>query len=213
MHTLASVLFRHGDPRWADLPSEALALLEPLPPGPALVEALTEVARVEMLQGRHDAAISSAERALKLADELGLERPARALGYRGSSRADRGDPLGIQDMREAIPLATLAGRGREVASLHNNLGVALWVFEGPQAALTELAAGVGYATARGLTEIAVWTTAQHPRPALRRRPARRGTRNSRHPRRALRRQPGHRGRGAKRASSHSRAARHTSPGG
>ena len=75
MHTLASVLFRHGDPRWADLPSEALALLEPLPAGPALVEALTAVARVEMLQGRHDAAISSAERALKLADELGLERP------------------------------------------------------------------------------------------------------------------------------------------
>ena len=158
MHTLSIVLFRLGDPRWADLPSEALALLEPLPPGPALVEALTEVARVEMLQGRHEAAISSAERALTLADELGLERPARALGYRGSSRADLGDPLGIQDMREAIPLATLAGQGREAAILHNNLGVNLWTFEGPQAALAELATGIVFSTARGLTEMADWTT-------------------------------------------------------
>ena len=61
-------------------------------------------------------------------------------------------------MREAIPLATLAGQGREVATLHNNLGVELWTFEGPQAALTELATGVAYATARGLTEIGDWTT-------------------------------------------------------
>ena len=158
MHTLSNVLFRLGDSRWADLPSEALALLEPIPPGPALVEALTEVARVEMLQGRHDAGTRFAQRALTLADELGLERPGRALGYRGSSRADLGDPLGIQDIREAIPLATMAGRGREVATLHNNLGVTLWTFEGPQAALTELATGVAYATARGLTEIGDWTT-------------------------------------------------------
>jgi tetratricopeptide (TPR) repeat protein len=159
MHTLSYVLFRLGDPRWADLPSEARALLEPLPPGPALIDALTEVARVGMLQGRHDAAISSAERALTLADELGLDRPARALGYRGSSRADLGDPLGLQDLREAIPLATLAGQGREAATLHNNLGVELWVFEGPQAALTELATGIAVATARGLTEMGDWTTA------------------------------------------------------
>ena len=34
-------------------------------------------------------------------------------------------------MREAIALATEAGQGREVALLHNNLGAALWVFEGP----------------------------------------------------------------------------------
>ena len=50
-------------------------------------------------------------------------RPARALGYRGMARADLGDPGGLQDFREAIELATEAGQGREVALLHNNLGV------------------------------------------------------------------------------------------
>ena len=59
-----------------------------------------------------------------LAEELGLPRPARALGYRGMARADLGDPGGLEDFREAIELATEAGQGREVALLHNNLGVA-----------------------------------------------------------------------------------------
>ena len=61
-------------------------------------------------------------------------------------------------MREAIPLATLVGQGREAATLHNNLGVELWIFEGPQAALAELATGIAFSTARGLTEMADWTT-------------------------------------------------------
>ena len=158
MHTLNIVLFRLGDPRWADLPSQALALLEPLPTSPALVEALTEVASVAWLQGRHDTAIRSAERALTLADDLGLEHPARALGFRGGSRAYLGDSRGIQDMREAISLATLAGQGRDVALLHNNLGINLWGYEGPDAALAELATGIAYATARGLTELSNMTT-------------------------------------------------------
>ncbi len=33
MGTLSIVLFRLGDPRWVELPAEAAALLEPLPPG------------------------------------------------------------------------------------------------------------------------------------------------------------------------------------
>ena len=75
-------------------------------------------ARAEALQGIPDAAISVADRALTLADELTFERPPRALGYRGSARADIGDAAGIEDMREAIRLATNAGQGREVALLH-----------------------------------------------------------------------------------------------
>jgi class 3 adenylate cyclase/tetratricopeptide (TPR) repeat protein len=166
MHTLSIVLFTRGDPRWADLPSEALALLEPLPPGSALIEALTEVARVEALQGSPDAAISVAERALALADQLALDRPPRALGYRGSSRADLGDPLGIEDMCEAIRLATDAGQGREVALLHNNLGFARWALLGPQAAIAELDTGIAYAHARGLTEATAWATVSRLEPVF-----------------------------------------------
>ena len=158
MNALSVVLLSRGDPRWAELPREALALLDPLPAGSALIEALSEVARAEALRGSPDAAISVAERALRLADELALDRPPRALGYRGTARTDIGDAAGIEDMREAIRLATNAGQGREVALLHNNLGFARWAFQGPKAAITELDNGIAYANARGVAEAADWAT-------------------------------------------------------
>ena len=67
--------------------------------------------------------IGYAEQALSLAGQLGLERPARALGFRGMARSNLGDPGGLDDFREAIVLATEAGQGREVAILHNNLAL------------------------------------------------------------------------------------------
>jgi class 3 adenylate cyclase/tetratricopeptide (TPR) repeat protein len=156
MNLLSLVLHGLADPRWSELPPQALNLLDPHPPGPALVETLTEVARVEMLQGRQEAAIGSAERALALADELGLPRSARALGYRGSTRCDLGDPLGLEDMRAAIVIADQGGQGREVSVLHNNLGIALWGYEGPEAALAELRHGIDYATSHGMSSQADW---------------------------------------------------------
>ena len=166
INQLSDVLSRLADPHWADLPAQALTLLEPLPPGPALIEALGDVARMEALQGRPDTAIRVADRALTLAGDLGLERPPRALGFRGLGRSNLGDARGLDDMREAIRLATAAGQGREVAILHNNLGWALSAFDGPQAALAELRTGIAFATARGLTEAADWTTASTLSPLL-----------------------------------------------
>jgi class 3 adenylate cyclase/tetratricopeptide (TPR) repeat protein len=153
MGMLGLALARLGDPRTWTLPVEALALLEPLGPSPELVAALTEVALGDAIQGRSEDAIVVAQRTLGLASELGLPRPARALGVRAMARANLGDPRGLRDYREAIDLATEAGQGREVARLHNNLGIRLWDFEGPAAALEVLHEGVAYAKARGLTEI------------------------------------------------------------
>ncbi len=153
MGTLGSVASRLGDRRWSELPSEALALLEPLGPSPELVGALTEVGRVEALLGRSAQAIALTERALGMAEELGLGCPARTLGFRGLARGDLGDSGGLADMREAIALATDAGQGREVALLHNNLGAALWVFEGPEASLEVMHAGIAFARTRGLAEM------------------------------------------------------------
>jgi tetratricopeptide (TPR) repeat protein len=93
------------------------------------------------------------ERALTLASELGLDHPARALGYRGLARAALGDPGGLQDYREAIELASQAGQGRDVALLKNNLGVDLLSFEGPAASLAVFREGIAFAGARGLTEM------------------------------------------------------------
>ena len=140
-----------GDPRSWSLPVEALALLEPIGPSPALVVAFTEVAFTCALQGRSEDAIGLADRALGLASELGLPRPPHALGCRGLARCSLGDPRGLEDYREAIELATEAGLGSEVAMLHNNLGVTRWVFEGPEAYLEVLREGIAYAKPRGLT--------------------------------------------------------------
>ena len=91
--------------------------------------------------------------ALQLADALGLDRSARALGYRGMARVSLGDPVGLDDYRAAIALATEAGQGREVAVLHNNLGVALWSYEGPRRP-RRVRQRHRFASACGLTAIA-----------------------------------------------------------
>jgi class 3 adenylate cyclase/tetratricopeptide (TPR) repeat protein len=153
MGTLGVALQRLADPRTWALPFETVRLLEPLGPSPALVGALIEVARVDALQERSEDAIRVAERALRLAQELGLPPPARALGYRGMGRAGLGDPRVLEDLREAIKLATEAGQGREVALLHNNLGYMLWSFEGPASSLAILRDGIAFAQARGMTEM------------------------------------------------------------
>jgi hypothetical protein len=159
MGTLSTVLFQLGDPRWAELPAEAVALLEPLPPGLEVVGALTELARAEALQGRGEAGLRYAEQALALAERPSLPRPAthpRLPGYFPRHVRDRG---GLDDFREAITLATEAGQGREVANLHNNLGISLWRDEGPADALEVLRAGIEFAQTRGLTEAADKMTA------------------------------------------------------
>jgi class 3 adenylate cyclase/tetratricopeptide (TPR) repeat protein len=158
MGALSVVATNLGDPRQWTLPAEALVLLEPLGPTPELVGALTEVVRAEALQGRLADAVRDAERAIATASELGLPRPARAIGYLGTARFGLGDPASLDDFRDAIELATQAGQGREVALLHNNLGVALWGIEGPAASLEVIREGIAYARARGLTEILLTLT-------------------------------------------------------
>ena len=159
MITLPRVLGRLADPRGWVLPAEALVVLEPLPPGPEQVAALTEAASVEALQDRSEAAIGYADHALALAARLGLSRPARALGFRGMARCELGDRGGLDDYREAIVLAIEAGQGREVAALHNDFAIALWPVEGPRAALEVLQAGIVFARARGVTEMTEGLTA------------------------------------------------------
>jgi tetratricopeptide (TPR) repeat protein len=154
MNTLSNVLQTMGEPRAWSLASEALELLEPLGPSTELVAVLTELAANEALQGDPAAAIRDANRAVDLARDLGLARPARAVGYLALASAERGDPSAIERFEEAIELATEAGQGREVALLHNNFGVTLVTFRGPAAALEILREGTRFAEGIGNTEIA-----------------------------------------------------------
>jgi class 3 adenylate cyclase/tetratricopeptide (TPR) repeat protein len=158
MLTLALVAHGVGDSRWVTLPSEVVELLEPLPPSGVMVAALTALAFNEYLQGDAPAAMSHAEQALALADQLGLDRPPRTLSVRGQARAGLGDPAGLGDIRDAIDLATRAGQARTAAVLYNNMGLDVWGFEGPVAALEVQHAGIAFGRARGLTEMVEHTT-------------------------------------------------------
>jgi class 3 adenylate cyclase/tetratricopeptide (TPR) repeat protein len=149
---LCDVLREYGDPRWMELPGQAVALLEPLEPARGLVEALSKLAASEYLQGRNNEAVRVAEQALALADRLGLERPARVLGARGVARANLGDARGLDDLREATAQAAAAGEGLAAVSLYNNLGVTLRTFEGPRASLEVLDTAIAFAQQRGLAQ-------------------------------------------------------------
>jgi class 3 adenylate cyclase/tetratricopeptide (TPR) repeat protein len=147
---LSDVLWTMGDPRSRQVVDEAVALLESVPPGPDLVAAYTERARLECLRGESREAIEEAGRAMALASRLGLEEPARALGYLGLARSNTGDAGGLDDVRRALALTTERGQGRESAVLYNNLSRELWVMEGPAAALSVYGEGIEFAERRGI---------------------------------------------------------------
>jgi tetratricopeptide (TPR) repeat protein len=156
MFPLVQVMLELGDPRTFEMGDQALAILEPLSPGPELVGALIEVARASALGAESVEGVRFAERALALAADLGLPTPARALGYRGLARCELGDPAGIADMRKALQIALDAGQGREAGLLYNNLSRVLLAFEGPVAALEMSRMGIAFDEARGLTGLALW---------------------------------------------------------
>ena len=58
-------------------------------------------------------------------------------------------------MRRALALALEQGQGRDAAVLHNNLALASWQYEGPQAALDACREGIDFCERRGITEFAL----------------------------------------------------------
>ena len=147
-----STLGSLGDARGFDLHREALATLEPLAPGPGLVAALGVVSIDEILQGRSDAGLDLAERAVALSVELGLEPSPKVLTALGLARCSLGDRRGVDDLRQAVVLATRAGQGHRVTNGLNNLAAVLFDLEGPKAALQTLREGIAFGQARGLAD-------------------------------------------------------------
>ena len=177
--TLSRVLGVLGDPRSWSLPVEALALLEPLGPSPALVGCAHRGGRHRRapgeVRGRDRARRPGARARLRARPPPSSARP----GCRGLARCSLGDSGGLDDFREAIELATEAGLGSEVAMLHNNLGVTLWAFEGPEAYLEVLREGIAYAKPRGLTATLDILMLSSLDALVEHRPARRGARPGR----------------------------------
>jgi tetratricopeptide (TPR) repeat protein len=150
MFTHFGVLQMLDDPRtWTIMP-EAQALLEPLPPSAELVDVIARIAGNEVLQGRPESALPMVERALAIAEQLGIVNRSLPLRVRGLARVSLGDEAGVEDLRDAIPMAIDAG-GRGVPAAYADLGICLSWTEGPRACLEALREGIAFATARGLT--------------------------------------------------------------
>jgi class 3 adenylate cyclase/tetratricopeptide (TPR) repeat protein len=148
---LTSVLYRLGDPREIKVLEEGIELLE-AQPGSELVDAYAEMAGTKMVQGVYNDAIEWSERALELAEQLELDQPARAVGFRGYARTALGELGGVEDMRTSLALATERGLGRDAAVQHNNLALATLAFEGPAPALDAFRAGIDFTERRGISE-------------------------------------------------------------
>ena len=159
---LSSALRQTGDPHNRELIAEAVTLLEAEEPGPELVKAYAQLARGNAIDADYVEAIAAAERALELAARLGLAEPARALGYRGVSRAYPGDAQGLADMRRALALAVDQGLGLDAATLYNNLALGTWQHEGPRAALALCAEGIDFSERRGITGWALAIAGMRP---------------------------------------------------
>ncbi len=151
-NTRSAVLQRLNIEGVSELRRELLSWLESLPTSPELLDALATVAFDLLSTGQPDEAIALAERAITLAAEAGLPIPARALAYRAGARCVKGDAGGLADFREAIELGAQAGQGRTTSMIYNNLGVEIWSFEGPTAALEVFGEGLRFAEARGLQD-------------------------------------------------------------
>ena len=96
MTDLAGALSFLNDPRCPELRMEVVALLELLPPGRELVDALGFLAGEHALAyGRLEEAEGLANRSLAVAADLGLPRPALALGVACRRAYLLGDPGGV----------------------------------------------------------------------------------------------------------------------
>ncbi|TMM24443.1 MAG: hypothetical protein E6F94_09585 [Actinobacteria bacterium] len=159
---LARVTHRLAGGRQVALAADAVELLEQEPPGPALVAAHTELASAHFLTGVYGEAIAAAERAVTLAQMLGLPEPARALGVHGNARDFGGNPEGLAEMERALALLIEQGEGNEAAILQNNLAIARYPLEGPAGSLADFEQGIAFCEQRGLTSQAETLEADCP---------------------------------------------------
>jgi class 3 adenylate cyclase/tetratricopeptide (TPR) repeat protein len=139
----------------------ALQLLEPGPAGAELVRAYTIRTWISLFQGRLAGTVELADRAVALAQDLGLEdEEARCYGYRGMTRFWSGDRAGIEDVETAVERLRELGNWEQLAIARVNLADCRWMAEGPASGLEHCAASIKVAEQRGAVQEAMWARAE-----------------------------------------------------
>jgi predicted ATPase/DNA-binding CsgD family transcriptional regulator len=100
----------------------ALEVLEPLPPGPELAMAYSNLAELRMLDHDLEGTLRWGERAIALAEKLGeTETLVHALANVGTARHYAGNERGVEELTRSLDLALKAGlvdhAGRALANL------------------------------------------------------------------------------------------------
>jgi len=155
----AQSILRFGDAA-RSLLTEAIEILEAQDPGPELARAYSRMAGHLYVAGDNEGAITWADKAIALSDDLGLDDEAiLALQYRGAARSQTGDRAGLDDLREALRRGLELGLGQEVATTYNNLAYELWFWEGPQAATAMWDEMAEFCRTRGFSMLVMWAKA------------------------------------------------------
>jgi class 3 adenylate cyclase len=130
----------------------SLALLEPLAPGPELIETYARMASLESMSGGSpQLGLDWAEKAVSLGEELRLPRElSRAYQWRGLMRCELGDLAGIEDLERGLAMA-LEFRQVGVIPAYVNLADQVWRQRGPAAALEIQTTAIEFAERRGGT--------------------------------------------------------------
>jgi ATP/maltotriose-dependent transcriptional regulator MalT len=102
--------------------SDALRLLEPLPPGPELAMAYSNVAQLRMLGRETEEAVAWGGRAIELAERLGeQEILVHALNNVGTAEYQAGAEEGRAKLERSLELALAAGLEEHAARAYTNL--------------------------------------------------------------------------------------------
>jgi DNA-binding SARP family transcriptional activator len=153
--------FRGETGRARALLDDAVGLLEREAPGPELARAYAQMARRHTLAERWEEALSWSERALRLAEQLEMgEICSLALQYRGLAKVALGDLPGLDDLREALRTSLDFGLGIETVRAHANLGIGVWLTDGPAQGLELQQAAIDFGEHRGVTSLVMLAKAQ-----------------------------------------------------
>jgi len=131
--------------------SDAIRVLESLPPSPTLAKAYTDQANLDMESHKNDSAIEFAHRAIALAepwqDQLIL---SDAFSVLGTARLIIGDECGSADLERSLQLALAGGFHEQVAGAYNDLAAMAVSRRQYDVAARYLNAGLAYCEERDL---------------------------------------------------------------
>ena len=162
---LAFIRGRGQDAR--KLATEAVQILERLPPGPELAMAYSAMSQLHMLAEDGPAAVEWGQRALRIAEPLGLtETVVHALNNVGTAELLVGDPAGRAKLERSLELALAHGMHEHAGRAYINLAYQALVVRDYDRVQQLLTDGIAYARERDLDSWTLYALTERSRAHL-----------------------------------------------